>query len=359
MPQEHRRLAAIVFTDLVGYTALAQKNESLAVRILERHQEIVRPVVARYGGREVKTMGDAFLLEFASALEATECAVAIQKALHESIDEMLPMRVGIHVGDVLLRKGDIYGDAVNIASRIEPLAQGGGVCISAQVYDQVRNKVPFPLTRLESRDLKNVAFPIDVYKVWLPWERKRPRGRDRWERLQVVRRDSAKRRPARGKVMDTFISKLALKDKIVDVRIRNGPAIPHALARFSEGVDYGRGETLHLVSAVETVAVVIDSKNVEKLREFVPEKNIIGVYPGLAEVIVTFSAIAIPTVGVAATMTGELAKHGINILEYITSGDHAIIVVTEKQAPRGFEVLRRLLTKRIRSFPQAGASGRP
>ncbi len=173
MSEGNRRLAAIMFTDIVGYTALSQRNEKLALQLLEMHRSQMRPVFARHKGREVKTIGDAFLVQFESALEAVECAVEMQEVVHNQGDnssEKLQMKVGIHVGDVVQSNRDVYGDAVNIASRIEPMAKGGEICISQQVYDQVRNKIPFKLVKLEPHELKNVAAPIDVYKVELPWE---------------------------------------------------------------------------------------------------------------------------------------------------------------------------------------------
>ncbi|MDA4121280.1 MAG: hypothetical protein OK404_02595 [Thaumarchaeota archaeon] len=354
MSKGQRTLAAIMFTDMVGFTSLAQNNEPLAMRELRQHNRILRPIFAKHHGREVKTMGDAFLVEFGSALEATNCSIAMQKTLHQNksaLGRKLPIRIGIHVGDVIHRRGDVLGDAVNIASRIEPLAAGGEICISEQVYDQVRNKIPYPLEKLESRNLKNVTFPIDIYKVRLPWQRKSTPGREpRKSRLGVLRTDTVKESEDH-RSMDKFISKLALKDRIVDVMVINDPSIPGALARFSEGVDYGRGETLHLVSVVESVTVVIDSKNLDKLNQFVPEKNILGVRRGLAEIIVSFSERGVLRVGVAATITGELAKNGVNILEYITSWDHAIIVVDENQAIKGYEALRKLLAKKLPQFP--------
>lgn len=163
-----------MFTDMVGYTSLAQSNESLALKLLEKHRDLIRPLLSKYGGREIKTMGDAFLIEFGSALQATECAVEIQKVLHEynkAVPDNLLVRVGIHAGDVIHSQSDVYGDAVNIASRIERLAEGGNICISEQVYDQVRNKVPYRLVKLETKELKNMSIPIDVYRLELPWGR--------------------------------------------------------------------------------------------------------------------------------------------------------------------------------------------
>jgi adenylate cyclase len=117
-----------MFTDIVGYSALAQNSESRAMKLLERHRELIRPVLSRYNGVEIKTIGDAFLLEFSSALQAAECAFDIQKTLHEfdeGSSDQVNVRIGIHVGDVIHSRGDVYGDAVNIASRIEPLAKKG------------------------------------------------------------------------------------------------------------------------------------------------------------------------------------------------------------------------------------------
>jgi len=166
-----------MFTDLAGYTALTQRNEALAMQLLEEHRRLVRPFFPKHNGREVKTIGDAFLVEFASALEATRCAFDIQQSLNEMNsgrpeDRCVLARVGIHLGDVIHDQNDVYGDAVNIASRIEPLASPGGICVSEPVYVQIKNKFEFPLSTLGERNLKNVSEPIEVYKVILPWEKK-------------------------------------------------------------------------------------------------------------------------------------------------------------------------------------------
>ncbi|HZW54795.1 MAG TPA: adenylate/guanylate cyclase domain-containing protein [Nitrososphaerales archaeon] len=170
-----RRLAAIMFTDVVGYTSFTEANEAQALVALEEHRTLMRSIFPNFNGKEVKTIGDAFLVEFSSALEAVNCSVEIQKRLREknkrlSESKRLVIRIGVHLGDVVKSQGDILGDAVNVSSRIEPLAEPGGVCISGQVYDQVRNKLTLSLEKLEPKTLKNVRFPIDVYRIVMPWE---------------------------------------------------------------------------------------------------------------------------------------------------------------------------------------------
>jgi adenylate cyclase len=174
LSQGQRKLAAIMFTDIVGYTALAQQDESLSLAVLEEQRKLVRPILGRFNGREVKTIGDAFLVEFHSALEAIKCACEIQKVAREfnvstPEERRINLRIGIHLGDVVETQDDISGDAVNVASRIGPFADKGGVSLSRQVYDQVQNKFELPLTSLGTKSLKNVSTPVEVYRVDLPW----------------------------------------------------------------------------------------------------------------------------------------------------------------------------------------------
>ncbi len=176
LSQGKRQLAAIMFTDMVGYTALTQSNESQAMEVLDRHNRLLRPFFPRYHGREVKAIGDSFLVEFDSALDATNCAIEIQKYLHDyngsSRDEWkIRLRIGVHVGDVIHQDEDVFGDTVNIASRLHPLAEPEGVCVSDQVFGQVRNKVPQALVKMETHELKGVGFPVDIYRVVMSWEK--------------------------------------------------------------------------------------------------------------------------------------------------------------------------------------------
>jgi adenylate cyclase len=168
-----RHLVAIVFTDLAGYTSLTQVDEAGALALLDRQERLVGPLLVEHRGRQVKSMGDGLLLEFPNARDAVEWSVTLQRRIHEQDNREggrpLRMRVGIHLGDVQRRGPDILGDSVNIASRVEPLAEPGGVCLSSTVYEQVRNKVTIPLEKLGPRRLKGVHDLVDIYRVVFPW----------------------------------------------------------------------------------------------------------------------------------------------------------------------------------------------
>ena len=170
-----RRLAAIMFTDMVGSTESAQDNEALALRLRHEQASIIRPLFAAHQGREIKSMGDGFLAEFESALRAVQCGIDIQEHFHERNAQPgvtpIKVRIGIHLGDVEQHENDIFGDAVNIASRIEPLASPGGVCISGEVFSQIRNKISDKLEKISSTALKGVRVPVEIYAVMLPWTR--------------------------------------------------------------------------------------------------------------------------------------------------------------------------------------------
>src|SRR5947208_351393 len=173
--EELRKLAAIMFTDMVGYSALSQRDEKLAQQLLEEHRTILREIFPRFHGTEIKTIGDAFLVEFSSALEAAQCAIEIQRTLAKRdadapAERQIQLRIGIHIGDVIHRENDVYGDGVNIASRIEPLASPGGICLSMDVERQIRNAVETRFEKLAPTELKNISVPMDLFRIVLPWE---------------------------------------------------------------------------------------------------------------------------------------------------------------------------------------------
>ncbi len=176
VPTEERKLAAIMFTDMVGYSALAQRDDKVALELLEEHRRLLREIFPRFHGTEIKTIGDAFLVEFGSALEAAQCAIEIQRTLakrnHDVTSERrIELKIGIHIGDVVHRGGDVYGDGVNIASRIEQLAGAGGICVSMDVERQIRNALEARFEKFGSADLKNIKLPMDLFRIVLPWEK--------------------------------------------------------------------------------------------------------------------------------------------------------------------------------------------
>ena len=168
-----------MFTDIVGYSALTQQNEPLALEMLEEHRQILRPLFAHHEGKEIKTIGDAFLVEFSSALAAAQCAIQIQRTIAEHnasspLEKGFQLRIGLHLSDVEHREDDLYGDGVNIASQIEPLAAPGGVCISEDVARQIENKIKEPILRLGKSELKNIELPMAIHRIVLPWESNPP-----------------------------------------------------------------------------------------------------------------------------------------------------------------------------------------
>jgi TolB-like protein/class 3 adenylate cyclase/Tfp pilus assembly protein PilF len=158
-----RRLAAILFTDLVGSTALMGASEEAGLRAKERHRALVRAQVGRYHGRVVENPGDQTLSIFANALDAVNCALAIQEGTREEAD--LRLHVGIHLGDVLVRGGEVHGDGVNIAARLCSLSEGGRAFVSAEVFQSVRNQPNVEATPMGEHELKNVGRPVSVFAL--------------------------------------------------------------------------------------------------------------------------------------------------------------------------------------------------
>ncbi len=174
MTKPTRRLSAIVFTDMVGYTAKMANDETAAMRFLKIHDDMIRAEIAATTGRIVKTIGDSFMIEFSSAVEAVECMAAIQARFAEynkSVEpsEQILIRVGIHIGDVVaMEDGDLIGDGVNIAARLQPLAKPGGICVSRAVYDAVHASEKSRRTTWKSvgpKHLKGVDGTVDVFET--------------------------------------------------------------------------------------------------------------------------------------------------------------------------------------------------
>ncbi|MBI5202489.1 MAG: adenylate/guanylate cyclase domain-containing protein, partial [Elusimicrobia bacterium] len=165
-----RRLSAIVFSDIVSYSKMMGEDEGNAMRVLQEHNELLVPMIQKARGRILKFMGDGIMSAFDSASDAVLCGVEIQKAVAER-NKALPqknhflLRIGIHIGDVTEKNGDIFGDGVNIAARIQPLADPGGICISQTVYDIVRARREIRMVSLGPRELKNIKEAVHIYKV--------------------------------------------------------------------------------------------------------------------------------------------------------------------------------------------------
>jgi class 3 adenylate cyclase len=167
-----RRLAAIVAADVAGYSRLMGLDEVGTARTLREHRAVTDALVAKHGGRLVKSTGDGVLLEFPSVVDAVECAVAVQAVMAERneevpVDRRMLFRIGINLGDILIEGDDILGDGVNVAARLEGIAQPGGICISSSAYEQVRSKVAVEFADLGEQRLKNIDRSVRVYTAKL------------------------------------------------------------------------------------------------------------------------------------------------------------------------------------------------
>lgn len=163
MEQKERRLAAIMFTDIVGYSSIMQRDEETANLLRARHREVFDRLTAQYGGRILQYFGDGTLSIFPSAAAAVECGVAIQLALKK--EPKVPIRIGIHTGDVTFSNEEAYGDGVNIAARIESICVPGGVFISGKVYDDIKNHSRLRASSIGTTPLKNINQNIEIFAV--------------------------------------------------------------------------------------------------------------------------------------------------------------------------------------------------
>jgi len=168
-----RRLAAIWAGDIAGYSRLMGIDEEGTLRQLKAHRkELVDPKITEHRGRIVKTTGDGMLVEFVSVVDAVRCAVDIQRGMVERnadvpAEKRIEFRIGINVGDIISDSNDIYGDGVNVAARLEALAEPGGILVSRNVYDQVRDKLSFGFEDMGEQTVKNIARPIGMHRIQL------------------------------------------------------------------------------------------------------------------------------------------------------------------------------------------------
>src|SRR5271157_4064712 len=175
MPEEriNRRLAAILAADVVGYSRLMGADEAGTLAALKRHREIVfDPAVAAHNGRIVKLIGDGTIVEFGSVVDAVNCALSVQRSGasppdHGAYQPAIVLRIGINLGDVIIEGDDIYGDGVNIAARLEPLAEPGGICVSSIVNESVGNRIDVRFQDSGDINVKNIDRPIRIWK-WQP-----------------------------------------------------------------------------------------------------------------------------------------------------------------------------------------------
>jgi TolB-like protein/class 3 adenylate cyclase len=173
MTRDHRRLAAIVSADVVGYSLLMGRDDSATLAGLKAHRrELIDPKIAEYGGRIVKTTGDGLLLEFPSVVDAVRCAVDVQRSMAERNtgvppEQRIEFRVGINVGEIIIENDDIFGDGVNVAARLQELADPGGICVSGRVYEDAHGKLDVTFEDAGEQQLKNIARPVRVQRILL------------------------------------------------------------------------------------------------------------------------------------------------------------------------------------------------
>jgi class 3 adenylate cyclase len=175
MPDEpsallERKLATILSADVAGYSRLMAEDEEQTLRVFRGHREVFESVVAMHRGRIFNTAGDAILAEFPSAVEAVRCATEIQTALRTRNDQLpeprqVKFRIGVNLGDVMVQGGDLLGDGVNVAARLQATAEPGGICISGSVYDQIRNKLSLSFRSLGERSFKNIPQPVRTFSI--------------------------------------------------------------------------------------------------------------------------------------------------------------------------------------------------
>ena len=173
MTRDHRRLAAIVSADVVGYSLLMGRDDSATLAGLNAHRrDLIDPKISEHNGRIVKTTGDGLLLEFPSVVDAVRCAVEVQRGMAERNtgvppEQRIDFRVGINVGEIIIENDDIFGDGVNVAARLQELAAPGGICVSGRVHEDAHGKLDVTFEDAGEQELKNITRPVHVHRILL------------------------------------------------------------------------------------------------------------------------------------------------------------------------------------------------
>lgn len=191
-----RKLTTILETDVVGYSRLMAADEEAALATLRAYREVIDSLISKHNGRIFNTAGDAVLAEFGSAVEAVRCAVSIQEDLRVRNSELpeksqMWFRIGINVGDVMIQEDDLFGDGVNVAARLEGLAEKGGICISGSTFDQVKNKLSIAFKDIGAQTVKNIPYPVPAYRLvpgQIAVERPNSPAAIRWAALATAKR---------------------------------------------------------------------------------------------------------------------------------------------------------------------------
>ncbi len=259
-PNEERKLLAILFTDVVGYTALTERDEARAVRVRDRHRELVKTLVAQFEGEVVDTTGDESLSVFPSALMAVDCALALQAALRD--DPNLRVRAGIHLGDVVRRGHEVIGEGVNVAARIRPLAEPGGICVSEAVWKQVHNRPHLAAHSLGSQTMKNVSERFEVFALDTAGQRpkttwhQRPALRVALGLLSTLVLGAALYVPNRAAVLSTVALQLPkligsdMKQQVAFATTSDGVRIAYATTGQGSPVVFVLGWATHLTEGL-------------------------------------------------------------------------------------------------------------
>ena len=276
--KETRKLAAIMFTDIAGYTALMSRDEHKALEVLKINRDIQKPLIEKNNGEWLKEMGDGSLSCFQSAVDAVNCAIEIQKKMKSETD--FKLRIGIHVGDVVFSEGDVFGDGVNVASRIEHLAENGGICISGRVWDDVRNKPGIEGVSLGTKELKNVDHPVKVYAIT---SEGLPAGR--FEPVQPGEPDKKVKTAEKKKAgLSKELIFGIISTVLLIVVLSYGWIIP---TYFGDGVKKGKIDSM----AVLPFSSDTDANEIKYLSEAIPESIIFSVQQIPDMRVIAFSAV--------------------------------------------------------------------